>query len=132
MPTLLRYVLIAGAILLGLFLVAYGFSAIYGMDFHENPFLSIAYCALPFLALPALLLGLRWRGLAVVPALLAVTYLAVYSALNGRTCGSVGDCGSMASTVLTTLRTHSAIAFFGAAILSFAAASLKHKQPVDG
>lgn len=128
MQILIRYALIVGALLLGLFLIAYGFSAIYGIDFHENPLLSIAYCALPFLALPALFLALRWRGLVVVPALLALIYLAVYSALNWRTCGSVGDCGSIASTVLITLRTHSALAFFGITILSIAATSVARER----
>jgi len=131
MQKLMRFVLIAGALLLGVLLVAQGLRSIYGMDFHENPLLSIAYCALPFLALPTLLFALRRRLLAVVPALLAAIYLAVYSALNWRTCAADGYCGSVASTVLMTLRTPSVLVYLAVAILSIAGASLGRKPPVD-
>ena len=131
MRKLIRFFLIAGTIVLALFLIMCGLLSIYGMDFHEDPLLSVAYCALPLLAIPALICALRWRKLIVIPALFAVIYLAVYSALNWRTCASAGYCGSMASTVLMTLKTHAALAYLGVAILSIVAISMQRKRLVN-
>ena len=131
MRKLIRYVLLIVAILLGIFLTAYGLFSIYGMDFHDNSVVSIAYCGLPLLALPAIVFVLRWRWLVALPALFAVIYLAVYSALNWRTCASDGYCGSSVSTVLMTLGTHSALAYFGVAILAIVAACLERRPQVD-
>jgi len=114
--------------LLSFAVTLYGVHAARAIDFHFNPAWSILYCLLPIFSLPVFLLGLVYRKLVGCQAVFAVIYLAVYSELNWRTCASLGYCGSLASTVLMTLRTHAVLAFFAAAILSVALARLNRRQ----
>lgn len=115
----LSLVFLAG--LLSCAVMFFGIYSAMAVDVHFNPLLSILYCALPILSLPVFLLTFVFRKLAALQAILAFAYLAVYSALNWRTCSSLGDCGSVADTFLLTCRTHSVLAFFAAAIFSIAA-----------
>ncbi|MGA9063538.1 MAG: hypothetical protein WB341_17985 [Terracidiphilus sp.] len=112
---------------LGCIITGYGLLAVRGIDFHQDTVLSIFYCALPLLSLPVFFLAIQWRKLIPLQAILAIAWLAVYSALNWRTCAALGYCGSVASTVLLTLRTHSVLAYFGMAICSLAAIALRHR-----
>jgi hypothetical protein len=107
----------------------FGVASAMGVDVHFNPVLSMLYCVLPILSLPLFLLAFIIRKLVALQAILAIGYVAVYAALNWRTCASFGYCGSVASTVLQALRTHSVIAFFAAAILSIAAMYLARTEP---
>jgi len=107
--------------LLGCRLALYGLAAVGGIDFHQNTVLSVLYCTLPLLSLPLILFAFAVRRLLPLQVLLALAYVTVYSALNWRTCAELGYCGSVAATVLLTLRTHSVLAYFGAAICSLAA-----------
>jgi hypothetical protein len=115
--------LLAG--LLSLAVMLFGIGAALSIDFHFNPILSVLYCALPILSFPVFFFALRHRKLAALEAVLAIAYLAVYSALNRRACGSLGYCGSVASTVLLTLRTRSVLAYFLAAIFAPAGLALR-------
>ncbi len=105
---------------LSLVVTAYGMRAAIGIDIHFNPVLSTLYFVLPILSFPLFLLARAFRRLFLLQPILALAYLAVYSALNWRTCASFGYCGSVAATVLLTFRTHSVLAFFVVAILSIA------------
>lgn len=119
-------VLLAG--MLGCAVTLSGIFSALAVDVHFNPVLSILYCALPILSLPLFLLAFVFRKLIALQAIFAVAYLGVYSALNWRTCASLDYCGSVASTVLMTLRAPSALSFFAVAILGFAATFLDRKQ----
>jgi hypothetical protein len=109
---------------------AHGVGSAAGIDLRFNPTLSFLYCALAILSFPVFLFALAFRKLAALQPIFAIAYLAVYSALNWRTCASLGDCGSVPETVLLTLRTHSALAFFAVAICSLAALVMDNKLPV--
>jgi len=117
------------ACLLSCAVTFFGIYLAMAVDVHFNPLLSILYCALPILSLPVFLLTFVFRKLAALQPILAFAYLAVYSALNWRTCSSLGYCGSVASTVLMTLRSHSALAYFAVALLSIAPARLDRTAP---
>ncbi len=110
-------------------MMVFGARAAAGIDVHFNPVLSILYVILPVLSCPLLLLALVFRRLFVLQPILAVAFLAVYSALNWRTCASFGDCGSVAATVLLTCRTHSVLAFFAVALFSMAVLMLNKRTP---
>ncbi len=120
-------VLLAG--LLSFAVTLFGMYSAVAIDVHFNAMLSILYCVLAILSLPVFLLALAFRKLIALQAILAIAYLAVYSALNWRTCAALGYCSSIASTVLATLKTRSALAFFAAAFLSIAATLVSRKQP---
>jgi hypothetical protein len=123
----LSFVLLAG--LLSFAVTLFGIASARAIDWHFNPLLSILYSALPILCLPACLLSLMFRKLIALEAILAIAYLADYSALNWRTCSSLGHCGSIASTVLMTLGTRSALAYFAVAILAIAVIRLERSRP---
>jgi hypothetical protein len=124
----LCFVLLAGVVSFAVTL--FGIASAMAVDMHFNPLLSILYWFLPIISLPVFLLGFVLRKLVAFQAILAIAYLAVYSALNWRTCTSLGYCGSIASTVLMTLRTHSVLAFFAVAVFSFAAMGLDASRPI--
>lgn len=115
-----RHVLPVFAGLFSCVVTAYGLRSALGIDIHFDPVLSTLYLALPILSLPVFFLARPFRKLALLQPILAIAYLAAYSALNWRTCASFGFCSSVSATVLLTLRTHSVLAFFAAAILSIA------------
>jgi hypothetical protein len=114
--------LTAMAAVLSAFVSLSGVYSVYGLDFRQDMVLSVLYCLLPFLCFPVFILVRPARRSAAVITVFAVAYLVVYSMLNWRTCAAIGYCGSVASTVLETLKTRTASGFFEAALFSFAAA----------
>lgn len=115
------------ALLLCCLVTCSGMLAATGIDFRLNPSLSVLYCALPILSLPLCLLSLVMRRLALIQAVLAATFVPVYSALIWRTCSELGTCGGIASVVLITLKAPQAITFIGVAICSWAAIALDNR-----
>jgi len=97
----------------------YGVYSFIVVDLRANTVLTGLYCLLPILCFPGFLLVKPARRSAIVVAILAVAYFAVYALLNRRSCSELGYCESVASTLLETLRTRSVTAFFGATILGF-------------
>jgi len=93
----------------------------YAVDFRQNPVLTGAYCVLPLLCFPVFLLMRPARRAALLLALLACAFWAVYSVLSWRTCSELGYCDSVASTVFLTLKTRMVLAFFAIAAISFIA-----------
>jgi hypothetical protein len=99
----------------------YGMYSANSVDFRQNTVLTSLFCLLPILSFPVFLLVRPARRSTAMLAMLAIAYLAVYSRLDWRTCAELGYCGSVASTVLETLRTRPVLEYFGVAIFSFAA-----------
>lgn len=97
----------------------YGIFSAIVVDFRADTVLISLYCLFPTLCFPAFMLVKPARRSAIAVAILAVGYVVVYSALNRRSCSELGYCGSIASTLIETIRTHSVRAFFGATILGF-------------
>jgi len=106
---------------------AYGVSSAHSMDLHFNPVLSSLYCALPILSLPVLLVSLIVPRLAALQIIFALSWVPIYSALNWRTCSSLGYCGSVASTVLATLVIPVVLGYFCAAVCNVAASALRRR-----
>lgn len=107
-----------------------GLYSIYGLDFRQDTVLSVLYCLLPILCFPVFILVRPAQRSAAIAAVLAVAYLVVYSMLNWRTCAQLGYCGSVASTVMQTLKTRTASCYFGVALFSFAAVIVDgHAKP---
>lgn len=98
-----------------------GMAAVRGLDIRQNTLLSVAYGALPLLSFPFFLLALVVRRLLPLQAILVLSYIPVYSALNWRTCAELGYCGSIASVVLMTVTTTKVLLFWGVALSSLAA-----------
>jgi hypothetical protein len=117
--------------LLSFAVMAHGVFSAVVIDSHFNPVLSVLYCVLPILSFPLFLLGLLFRKLIPIQAILALAWLPVYSALNWRACASHGYCTSVAATVWMTFKTNPVLAFLGVALLSAAALALKtaSRQP---
>jgi hypothetical protein len=99
----------------------YGVYSANVIDFRQDTILTGLYCLLPFLSFPAFLLVRPAQRSAAMLAVLAVGYVGVFSALNWRTCAELGYCGSVASTVLETLKTRTVLAYFCVAAFRFAA-----------
>jgi len=121
-------------ILAGLFsftLFLYGAAAVIGMDLRQNTMLSVVYCALPLLSFPLFLISISVRGLLPLQAVLAVVYIAVYSALNWRTCAELGYCVSIASVVLLTITTWKALLFCAAGLCSLAAFVMERRGQLE-
>lgn len=100
----------------------------YAVDFWQNSVLTGAYCLFPLLCFPVFLLMRPARRAALLLALLACAFWAVYSVLNWRTCAELGYCGSVASTVLLTLKTRMVLAFFAVAAISFIADAIDDRR----
>lgn len=120
-----RAVLVLLAALFCCAVTLFGVRAAGVIDFRFNTALSILYCALPLLSLPVLLLAQAFRRVLPLLAALPIAHLAVYAALNWRTCSAAGYCGTVAAIVLITLRTAVMKQFFAAAICAVAAAAAK-------
>lgn len=84
---------IAGVLSAGV--TIYGTAAAVGIDFRQNPVLVCLYCLLPFMAFPVFMLVKSARISAALLAIIACSYLAVYSALSWRTCSELGYCGTV-------------------------------------
>jgi hypothetical protein len=109
-------------------ITVYGAYLWISMDFDSNPALAYLFGTLPLLCFPTFLFVRRPTKSAAIIAVLALAYFIVYSALNRRTCSELGYCGSVASTVIGTLMTWSALAFFAVPILTFVAQYLDRSR----
>lgn len=107
----------------------YGIYSAIIVDFRANTVLISFYWVLPVLCFPVFLLVRPARRSVVVLAIMAVAYLAVYSALDRRSCSELGYCGSIASTVFETVRMHSVLAYFGAVALSLVGLLVERRLP---
>ena len=99
----------------------YGVYSALIVDFRADTVLVAFYCFLAILAFPVFMLVRPPRRSAVLLFVLAICYLVVFSVLNRRSCTELGYCGSVVSTLWQTFWTHSVLAYFAAAALSFAA-----------
>jgi hypothetical protein len=122
---LIRFGLNGIAGFLSFAVLGFGLYSAWGIDARFNPVLSTLYYVLPIASFPVFLIGLFFRKAAVLQPILAVVFLAVYAALNFRTCSALGYCSSIASIIWMTLTTRASLAFLGAAVASLAAMALK-------
>jgi len=106
---------LAGVISAGVSL--YGIYSAFGLDFRQDTLLSCLYCGLPLLCFPIFLLIRPQNRSTFLLSLMALTYLGAYSALNWRTCSELGYCQSLVETIMQTLSTNVALAFFSVVIL---------------
>jgi hypothetical protein len=86
------------------------------------------YCALPLLCFPVFLLSfksLRWS--VTLHWILAAGYLAVYTALDWRTCSESGYCVNVMQTSLQTVTARPVEAVFAVAAFHLAALILQRK-----
>jgi len=105
------------AALLSFAVMGYGLVSAVFIDTRFNPVLSIFHCVLPILSFPVFFLARLFPKIVTLQLILAIAYLAVYSALNWRTCASLGYCTTVAATVLLTFKTFSVLAYFGSFLL---------------
>jgi hypothetical protein len=108
---------------------AYGVYLFEGADFRRDTLEMGLYCGLPFLSFPVFLLSfwsLRWS--VAMHWILAAGYLAVYSALDWRTCAEMGYCHGVMQTVLQTLATRPVGGVFAVAVLNLAALAFRHTR----
>jgi hypothetical protein len=99
-----------------------------GADFARDRLALGLYCALPLLSFPVFLLSfktLRWS--VTLHWILAAAYLAVYTALDWRTCSDSGYCVSVIQTLLQTLIARPVEAVFGVAVFNLTALILQRK-----
>jgi hypothetical protein len=129
MRTFLRILLSLLAGVLSFTVMRWGLYSAISVDFRMNPVQTILYCALAILCFPLFVIIRLLRKPEWWLWIAACAYLVVYSALDWRSCAAMGICGSVAGTVWQTLKTHSALAFFGAAIASSAATVLLDGSP---
>jgi hypothetical protein len=121
---LCRLVTAAGSLLVS----AYGAYSYMGADFARDRLALGLYCALPLLSFPVFLLSfktLRWS--VTLHWILAAAYLAVYTALDWRTCSDSGYCVSVIQTLLQTLIARPVEAVFGVAVFNLTALILQRK-----
>lgn len=91
------------------------------IDLKQDAAMSYIYCALQVLCFPVFLVARPVSRAAFVLSLMALTYLAVYSALNWRTCSEYGYCQSAIWTIMQTLSTNTVLGFFAVVILCLVA-----------
>jgi hypothetical protein len=113
--------LTALAALLSLVVMGHGLVSAVFIDTRFNPVLSILYCVLPILSFPVFVLARLFRKLVVLQVILLLAWIPVYSALNWRTCASLGYCTTVAATVILTLKTPVVLAFIGVNLFGGAA-----------
>ena len=99
----------------------YGIVASLGVDLRQDTVFSCLYCGLPLLCGPIFLFVRPRNRSTFLLSLMALIYLAVYSALNWRTCSELGYCQNFSDTLMQTLSTNMVLAFFGVVILSLIA-----------
>jgi hypothetical protein len=101
--------------LLSISVTLHAISVFWAIDLRANPFVTYLYCLFPGLTFFVFLLVRPLRTKAALLWLLAVGYLLTASILNWRTCAELGYCGTVASTVIETLRTKPVLAAFAVA-----------------
>ena len=125
----MRKILIRGLMILAGILsfavMGWGVYSTISIDFRPNPVLTFFYCVLPTLSFPVCLLAIVFRKLAVLQAVFALSWLAVYSVMNWRNCSALGLCGSAGATVWMTLTTRVMMAYIGSAACMLAAPRLR-------
>jgi hypothetical protein len=115
---LCRSIVAAGSLLL----TAYGAYCSTGADFARDALEMGLFCALPLLSFPVFLFSfksLRWS--VAMHWISAAGYLAVYSALDWRTCADAGYCQGVTHTVLQTMAAGPVEAAFAVAAFHLAA-----------
>ena len=110
-------VLLCIAGIISAFVSIQGVWSLLAVDLRQDTVLSCAYCILPILCLPVLLLVRPQSRSAILLSLMALTYLGAYSVLNWRTCSELGYCESVMATVMQTLSTDTVLGFFAVVIL---------------
>lgn len=102
--------------------------ATWAIDLRADPLVTYLYCLFPGLTCFVFLLVWPLRIKAALLWLLAVGYLLTASILNWRTCAELGYCGTVASTVILTLKTKPVLAAFAVALLSLVPLLLPNGQ----
>jgi hypothetical protein len=101
---------------------AYGAYCYLGADLARDTLEMGLYCALPLASLPVFLLSFKSMRWSVAGHwLLAFAYLAIYSALDWRTCSDAGYCHGVIQTVLMTAGAQPVEATFAVAVVNLAA-----------
>jgi hypothetical protein len=98
------------------------------VDFRQDSLLTAAYCLLPILCSPVFLLVRPVGRASLALTVMAIGFLATNAALNWRTCAELGYCISVTATVLKTLKTHLALAFFAVAAISLIAERVDERR----
>ena len=107
----------------------YGVYSAIAVDFQLDASLITLYCLLPFLCFPIFMLVRPPSRSQTLLAVLALGYLAIYSMLNWRTCAELGYCGTVASTIIETLKTRTVLAYLAVVVLSFFALAVDDQSP---
>lgn len=102
------------------------------IDMRQDTALTIVYCAMPILCFPVLLILRPLSRSTFVLSLMALTFVGTYSVLNWRTCSELGYCESVIATVMQTINTDFALAYFGVVILNLVALLIDDKVGVWG
>jgi hypothetical protein len=97
---------------------AYGAYCYLGADFARDTLEMGMFCVLPLLSFPAFLYSFKSLRASVAGHwILAAAYLAIYSALDWRTCSDAGYCQSIAQTVWKTATARPVEAPFAVAVV---------------
>lgn len=102
------------------------------IDMRQDTALTIVYCAMPILCFPVLLILRPLSRSTFALSLMALTFVGTYSVLNWRTCSELGYCESVIATVMQTINTDFALAYFGVVILNLVALLIDDKVGVWG
>jgi hypothetical protein len=104
-----------------------GYSA-WVMDLRANPLLSGLYCLVPATSILIFCFARSHRIEAALQAVVAVSFLMLYSMINWRTCAEMGYCGTVAATVLETVKTRTVEAALAVVALTLVAATILGNQ----
>jgi hypothetical protein len=124
MRTFLWIALRTAAGLCSVFVSVRGLEGAYGIDFRIDALVSTLYVVFPVASFFIFLFIKAPKLEAALHAIVAVGYLTTFSILNWRTCAELGYCGTVASTVVETLKTKPVAASFGVVIFCLAALML--------
>lgn len=91
------------------------------IDLRQDTAISVVYCAMPILCFPVLFLVRPLHRSTFALSLMALVFVAAYSALNWRTCSELGYCESPIATVMQTINADVSLAYFGVVILNLIA-----------
>ena len=114
-------VLLAVAAVLSIGVSVHGVWSAISIDMRQDTVLTLVYCAMSILCLPVFVLVRPLSRSTFFLSLMALTFLATYSALNWRTCSELGYCESILATVMQTLSTNMVLTFFAVVILNLIA-----------
>lgn len=114
-------VLIAVSAVVSAGVSVHGIWSAMSIDLRQDTALSVVYCAMPILCFPVLLLLRPLSRSTFVLSLMALSFVAVFSMLNWRTCSELGYCESAMATVMQTINADVVLAYFGVVILNLIA-----------